>query len=96
MSLDLIPAYNQTHDRIVFNQQNRRTEVRRIHALGHGEIVQISETGAPGIQKGPLTSAAHIRIQRVGHGRVCVCVRTSAGQIYDGIKMRGSTSSRSL
>ena len=92
------PAYNKTHDRIVFNQQNRRTEVRRIHPLGHGEIVQISETGAPGIQKGPLTSAAHNRDTKGGSWScvcvcVCVCERTSAWQIYDGIKMRGSTSS---
>lgn len=47
----------------------RSAEVRRIHPWGfkhHREIVCMSETGAPGIHKGPLTSAVHNHITQGG------------------------------
>lgn len=53
----------------------------------HREIVWMSETGAPGILKGPLNAEGH---NRVRSGEAFVCVRTSAGQIWEGKEVRVS------
>lgn len=93
----LIHAYNKHGIFLTSRMEDWGEKDSSLRLKTSREIVWMSETGAPGIEKGPLTSAGRNHITEwVFFAYMWECVRTSAEQIWDGIKMRGRLASISV